>query len=285
MAARRPQDLVFSLYGEYLLDRGGPIWVGSLIELLAPFGLSENAVRTALSRMVRKGWLGTERQGRRSLYGLTARGRRLLREGAERIYHPPRDAPWDGSWHLVTYSIPEEQRELRDRFRLRLTWLGLGSLGGGLWISPRDVREPIATAADELGIVEQVEIFRGVHLGFSDARRLVARCWDMAAIAARHRRFVRRFEPLLREGRAAAAAGGIIPREAFVRRLELIHEARDFPLFDPFLPRSLLPEDWIGDRAARLFETFRDLLTRPADMYVDGVLEAASVGELAELPV
>ncbi len=51
MPAQRPQDLVFTLYGEYLLHRDEPIWVGSLISLLQPFGLAEAAVRTALSRM------------------------------------------------------------------------------------------------------------------------------------------------------------------------------------------------------------------------------------------
>ena len=38
---QRPQDLVFTLFGEYLLHRPEPVWVGSLISLLETFGLSE----------------------------------------------------------------------------------------------------------------------------------------------------------------------------------------------------------------------------------------------------
>ena len=57
--SRRPQDLVFTLYGEYLLGREDAPWVGAIIALLHPFGLSEGAVRTVLSRMARKGWLET----------------------------------------------------------------------------------------------------------------------------------------------------------------------------------------------------------------------------------
>jgi phenylacetic acid degradation operon negative regulatory protein len=51
------QDMVFTLYGDYLRHRGGKAWTGSLIELLGLFGLSEQAVRSTLSRMSRKGWL------------------------------------------------------------------------------------------------------------------------------------------------------------------------------------------------------------------------------------
>ncbi len=48
MPAQRSQDLVFTLYGEYLLHHDEAIWVGSLISLLQPFGLSEGAVRAVL---------------------------------------------------------------------------------------------------------------------------------------------------------------------------------------------------------------------------------------------
>lgn len=280
MTGRRPQDLVFSLFGEYLLERPGPVWIGSLIELLAPFELSENAVRTALSRMVRKRWLEAERRGRWAYYDLTGRGRRLLEEGAERIYHPPRDEPWDGAWRLVAYQIPEEERESRDRLRDRLLWLGCGSLGGGLWISPHDVRGPVAEAAAELGVEGHVEVFRAEHLGFSDPHRLVARAWDLAGIAARYAAFIDRFEEPFGEARAAAAREGLDPADAFVRRFELIHAYRDFPRIDPFLPRALLPEDWGGQRAARLFDRYRELLTEPADAHVDAVL----AGERAAAP-
>ena len=113
MNRQRPQDLVFTLFGEYLLPRAEPVWVGSLISLLQPFDLSEGAVRTILSRMSRKGWFTTLREGRRSFYQLSERGRKLLEEGRERIYHPSWDETWDGRWLLIAYSIPEDRRELQ----------------------------------------------------------------------------------------------------------------------------------------------------------------------------
>ena len=43
----------------------------------------------------------------------------------------------------MTYSVPESDRELRDQFRKRLSYLGFGALSAGLWISPHDLRDEV----------------------------------------------------------------------------------------------------------------------------------------------
>lgn len=276
MAGLRSQDLVFTLYGDYLLERRGPVWVGSLIALLGRLGVSPAAVRTVLSRMARKGWLTAERRGSRSYYGLTGRGRKLLEEGRQRIYHPPRDERWDDSWHLITYSVPEDRRRLRDRLRVRLLWLGCAPLTNGLWISPHDVRARVEEVATALGISGHVEVFRARHLGFSDVHRLVAECWDLSALSARYAAFIARYGPRYeRDRRQLDANGRLSAAGCFVRRFRLVHEYRRFPLVDPYLPRPLLPEDWHGDRAAELFEAYHDLLAGPAESFLDSVCEVA----------
>ncbi|MFQ5890091.1 MAG: PaaX family transcriptional regulator C-terminal domain-containing protein [Gemmatimonadota bacterium] len=283
MAARRPQDLVFTLFGDFLLHRPGPVWVGSLITLLRTLRLSEGAARTVLSRMVGKGWLAAARRGRHSFYDLTPRGRRLLEAGESRIYHPPRDKPWDGRWYLIAYSIPENRRSIRDGLRVRLSWLGCGSLGNGLWICPHDVRVPLEEIADSLRIRDNLELFRAEHTGFSDVQRLVAHCWDLPAINARYEAFIDRYWPEYEASRSKLEGGRLSPEECFVRRFALVHEYREFPLIDPYLPRSLLPREWAGDCAAGLFTAFHDLLMPLADRYVDEALEHTPQ-ELRTLP-
>lgn len=276
MASRRPQDVIFTLFGDYLLHRGKPVWVGSLIALLRPLGLSEGAVRTTLSRMAAKGWLSSERHGRHGFYHLTVDGRRLLEEGESRIYFPAWDAPWDGTWRIVTYSIPEDNRHLRDRLRIRLSWLGFGSPGMGLWISPHDVVDRVAGIAISLGLCDHMEIFEGSHFGFSSQKRLVDRCWDLASINARYLEFIETYLPEFELSVKAIDTDSIAPEDAFVRRFDLVHVYREFPLIDPFLPRSLLPDDWAGDCAAGLFRAMHDLLAEPADRYLDEVLAAGA---------
>jgi phenylacetic acid degradation operon negative regulatory protein len=274
MAVARPQDLVWTLYGEFLLHGGGPVWVGSLIRLLEPLGLSGGHVRTVLSRMSAKGWLEVVRVGRRAYYALSARGRRLLEEGESRIHHPGPAAEWDGEWTLLAYSIPEELRPLRDRLRVRLSWLGFGSLGNGLWISPHDVRERVREIGDELGVSGHLQVFRGQHAGFSTSASLVTQCWDLPAINVRYESFVARYLSEYRD--VAARAGALAPGEAYVRRFELVHEYREFPLLDPFLPRPLQPSDWAGECAHALFEAYRALLSEAADVFLSSQVQRLS---------
>ena len=281
MPSQRPQDLVFTLFGEYLLSRSGPIWVGSLIALLQPFGLSEGAVRTVLSRMTRKGWLESKRSGRNSFYRLTRRGRLLLEEGKARIFHVTWDTPWDGSWFLLAYSIPENRRQLRDRMRDRLAWLGFGSLGNGLWISPRDVRAHVREAARTLGIQDHLECFQGHRVTEMDTDHLVAKCWNLPGVNKKYRGFVERWRPRLEQYRRDVSSGGMTDKACFALRFRLIHEFRRFLLEDPFLPRKLLPAAWAGDLAFDVFHALHDVLVGPADAYVDSVLAAGPARRIA----
>ncbi len=273
MNTQRPQDLVFNLFGEYLRQRGDPAWVGSLIALLKPFGVSEGGVRTVLSRMARKGWLSSRRVGRHSYYDLTPKGRRLLEEGEARIFHPSWDEEWDGRWLLVAYSIPEVRRHLRDRLRTRLAWFGFGPLGNGIWISPHDVEERVAEVAEELGISSHLDCFRARHLAGSD-EDLVTRCWDLPDLDCRYRGFMARWTPELNRCRDARSRDRMTDADLFALRFLLIGEFREFTLLDPYLPRELLPCEWEGDRAAALFNEVHDVLEGPAERYVDAVLAA-----------
>lgn len=274
MSGQRPQDLVFTLFGEYLLERSDSVWVGSLIALLEPFGLSEGGVRAVLSRMTKKGWLSSERSGRSSFYALTDRGRALLEEGQARIYHPSWDREWDGQWLLLAYSIPQRARSVRDRLRDRLAWLGFGSIGNGLWISPRDVEDEVRELSARMELGDHLLCFRSKPAGALTDRELVERCWDLDSLNEKYRDFTTRWARLSRE----ATQPGVPPdakndARAFVLRFELIHEFRRFPLEDPFLPRALLPDPWSGDTATATFRDLHDHLVGPADRWVTGVLE------------
>lgn len=269
--ARRPKDLVFTLFGEYLLGRADSVWVGSLIALLSPFGLNEGAVRTVLSRMARKGWLTATRIGRHSFYALTPRGRRLLEEGQARIFHPRRADAWDGRWLVLAYSIPEDDRRLRDRLRDRLAWLGFGSIGNGLWISPHDVSREVGELASSLGLGDRYVCFSARRVSGEPLEDLVARCWDLQALDRRYRDFMARWGPAL----AATVETPPDPERSFTLRFDLIHEYRAFPALDPGLPSALLPDPWPGDLAADTFRRLHDAVVGPADEHVSRVLATA----------
>lgn len=279
MPATSVQDLVFTLFGDYLLTQPRPIPVRILIDLLGRLGVEPQAVRTALSRMCARGWLSRRRSGRDGVYDLTDKGRVILEEGRERIYGRPSFPSWDGNWCVVSYSIPEGQRQVRDRLRTRLTWLGFGPLASGVWISPHDHSARVLVIARQLDVSAHLELFRGPHLGGSLPPELVATCWDLASIDEEYVKFLQRWEPYLEHCSVCRAAGAqaiegldgvpcLSPEGCFRRRFQLVHDFRRFPTMDPFLPVELLPQDWHGAAAARVFETYHRVLSPSAEAFV-----------------
>jgi phenylacetic acid degradation operon negative regulatory protein len=269
------QDLVFTLYGDYIRHRGGEAWTGSLIELLGLFGLSGQAVRSTLSRMSQKGWLKSRKAGRHSFYSLTPKCIELLEEGAKRIFQPRCD-PWDGQWHLLTYSIPESKRSLRRRLRKRLLWLGFGALHQGTWISPRDLRAEVERVVDALNIRPYVELFNAEHRGFASDEEIVARCWNLKQLNDYYADFIARYDPPFQEHQARLMAGtSPHAQECFALRFMLVHEYRASPYLDPNLPLALLPDNWLGERAAQLFQRCHDLLSDEAERFADAVFAKA----------
>lgn len=129
--------------------------------------------------------------------------------------------------------------------------------------------------AEQLGIARHLECFRAQRVGSHEPRMLVDRCWDLPGVNARYVDFTERWQTDLNRCTVGVSSGDIVAEECFTLRFDLIHEFRAFPLEDPYLPRTLLPERWHGGAANELFQALHDLLEGPEDQYVDDILAAA----------
>ncbi|MGH3327663.1 MAG: PaaX family transcriptional regulator [Streptomycetales bacterium] len=253
MRGRSARSLLLTVLGEYVRGHPGPVWTSALLDTLALVGVEQKAARQALHRISAEGWIRSDKAGRRARWTLTRSGRRLLDEGAERIYgFRGLRAGWDGRWVIVLASVPEPDRPLRHALRTRLSWAGFGCPLPGTWISPHVAREPEARAAfSDLGLDKAAVSFVARHGDVGEIRSLVAQAWDLAAVEARYEDFIAEFDGL--------APGG--PDEVLAAQTLLVHAWRRFPLLDPGLPTALLPDGWQGTVAAALFgrlhETWR----------------------------
>jgi phenylacetic acid degradation operon negative regulatory protein len=267
------RSLLMTVLGEYVLPRDQPVWTSTLVDTLRLFAVEDKSARQALARTAAEGWLASERVGRRVRLSLTPPARRLLTEGAQRIYAFGRDIPdWDETWVVLLVSVPESQRDLRHRLRTQLTWVGFGSPMPGAWISPHrhreaDAKQIVATLIPDAPAMSFVG--RCGQLGSEDD--LVARAWDLTDLEDRYERFIDEFT-------------GIAPPTgpaALYQQTRLVHEWRRFPLLDPQLPRRLLPANWSGLTAARLFHDNHERWRRPAQDHWDHLIaddEQLSVG-------
>ena len=67
----RAGSLISTIYGDAIVPRGGNVWLGSLMKLVEPMGISQRLVRTSVYRLVQESWLQTEKVGRCSYYSLS----------------------------------------------------------------------------------------------------------------------------------------------------------------------------------------------------------------------
>jgi phenylacetic acid degradation operon negative regulatory protein len=226
-----------------VLPRPQGVWQETLVGALVSLGYSRQAARQALARSTRDGWLVTERRGRRSRMTLGDRTAGLLRSGAERIYSFGRPWQWDGRWLIVVLRVPEERRAVRHQLRSRLAWTGLGSLGGGVWLTPHVAREEELAAAIREEPVAGVRSFVAELGRMGDPRSLVAEAWDLEAVRAQYEAFIEDF----------ARVRALSAEACFRQQTLLVHAWRRFPFLDPDLPAGVLPPDWPRDRAHALF--------------------------------
>ncbi len=257
------RSLLFDLWGDYIQHVGGEVWASTLGVYVAPFGVSEVALRQAISRMIRQGWLESRKAGGRTCYSLSARGRRRLVEASRRVYDPV-DLPWDGQWRMLVYSIPEALRSRRDDLRRELVWTGFAHLVSGTWISPNPLEDAASDLIHRYGIESFTSLFLARHAGPGSPQELVQRCWDLGAIQASYDRFVAHWSP--RQGQGAK---GMTDSEAFVEQIQLVHDYRKFLFVDPGLPAELLPQPWRGHDARRLFQEYYGLLSSGAKRFMD----------------
>jgi phenylacetic acid degradation operon negative regulatory protein len=260
MAPLRPRSMLFTLFGDYAYPKRRDVPLRGLVEMGQALGLSEVAVRSAVARLAREGWILARRERARSRYGLSAAGRALIEEGTRRIYRP-RAWAWDGVWCVLNYSIPEAKRSDRDRIRKQLAWLGFGPMGGGAYASPRDVGDELLALLGHHKLHAYARVFSGRLEGPGRDADLVSQCWDLRAIARRYEAFIAHYEPVYRRDRALRSRRALEDVDAFVTRFALTHDFRRFPFVDPDLPSELLPRNWAGTRARRLFEAHHALLT------------------------
>ena len=271
-------SLIISLFGDAVAPHGGRIWLGSLIRLLEPLGLSERLVRTSVFRLAKDGWLRTEAHGRRADYVLTPAGKRRFDEASRHIYasHAPL---WDRRWRLIL-TVGELDPKEREILRRALFWQGFGVLDTATFIHPS---ADLGAAFDAL-LAEGLSALLGklmpllaaeshFELSAKDAE-LVRRAWNLEALAQSYGAFVATYLPILAELRRDRNAE-IDPEEAFLLRTLLIHDYRRLLLRDPELPEVLLPGDWPGQQARLLCRELYRRLREPSARHLEATLRLA----------
>ena len=271
--------LITSVFGDAVLPRGGRVWLGSLIQLLAPLDINERLVRTTVFRLVREEWLQAEAVGRRTDYMLTPDGQRRFENASQQIYAA--DSPgWDKRWRLLMVMGDLDARQ-REKLRKALAWQGFGDTGSGCFIHPTAELEAAldAVAAEGLAdLLPQLMPLVAINPKLSPAAEdasLIQHAWNLEELAVAYGNFVARYQPVL-DALQRTPAAEVNEEQACLTRILLIHDFRRYLLRDPQLPEVLLPADWPGNRARQLCQEIYRRLLEPSERHLDQCLQLSS---------
>jgi len=268
-----PYAVIYSLFGGYILPRGGKIWIGSLVRSLAALNFSEKMVRTTVSRMKQAGYLESCRTGHHSFYRLTKPGLEEVQRTGSRAFETS-SPEWDGKWTILVYSIPEEQRELRDILRTTLKLHGFGLLVPGVWISPYSMPVDTEKKIQKSGAWHYLEMFRSEHIGSRHTSDFVTSIWpQLPTLASRYQAYIKKYKRMLEQfGKKTFS-----DEKCFALRLQCLFDFISVILEDPGLPSALLPAEWPRSAALSLYVESRNTWAEPAERFFNEIYKQGEV--------
>lgn len=263
----RSKSLLVTIFGDAVVPHGGVVWLGSLIHLLEPFGVNDRLLRTSVFRLAQEGWLGAQRDGRRSSYAIPAEAMARFSRAYRRIY-APLQTHWDGNWTLLLSGSGGITPAERSALRKELLWEGYSMIAPGIFGHPAADAEVLEALLARVGVAGKLYVCKASTVPQVGARPLsdmVADGWDLSDVQAGYQSFMERFRPLLA---LLQGAPDVTPVQAFMARSLLIHAYRRVQLHDPQLPVELLPDPWPGEQAYELARDIYRLVYANAEQFI-----------------
>lgn len=195
-----------------------------------------HSIKNALQTARKKGWLTSSGSGKRAHPEITQAGRKRLKAVLP-FYDEKRI--WDERLYLVTYDIPEEQSNDRQVLREYLKKIGCGMLQKSVWITPYNPRETLADFIRERNLKGAViisDVGRDGSIGQENINSLVGRIYHLEKLNKRYQEFLQNYE----------GKEGVSPARVAFSFMSILKD-------DPQLPFSLLPSDWLGEKAYQIF--------------------------------
>ncbi len=223
--------------------RRGTMPVLALVEAGALFGIAENSVRVALTRLTSAGTVERDSRGRYRLsegagpIGRRATSWRDLERGLRR---------WNGGW----IGVLRGKGGRRGRRERGLQLLGFAPLTSALSLRPDNLAggvDAIRSELCELGLPPGDEVM-GVRELSAETDARARELWDTEALTRAHRAALRRIE------KSSRVLPALPPERAMVESFAIGGGVLRQLILDPKLPDEILP----GDERRKLLAAMRD---------------------------
>ena len=250
----RVWSVIITIFGDSVLPRGGLVAATTLAQITERLSIKPEALRVALYRLARDGWIRRSKEGRNSYYRLSAKGVDEFAPATRRIYaeRPAMHGPWQLA---AAKPAPKDDRAELDQ---KMEDAGYKELAPCLFLGAAGAVPPcpnlILVEGDRLRIPPWVRERLGpeeLNAEFTALGGTLGTC--LAALK-----------------NAAPPA----PLDAITLRTLIIHQWRRLLLRHPDLPPEFFPGDWTGEACRAHVQALLGLLAGPAEAWLDEAFAA-----------
>ncbi len=248
-----PQDqrvwsIIVSLFGDMAQEPGAQISGGVLTRIIEPMGIKPEAIRVALHRLRKDGWIESDRIGRVSRHVLSEFGRTQSAAVTPRIYARG-PAPIE-HWHLLIAEDGSGTQVLED-VMLSDDYIPIG----------RNVAMGAGVAPSQTDGLLALDIFPHTAPKWVQDRlcppELRASCRTLLAAVDK-------------AAKSRTEAWTPTPLQSATLRTLLVHRWRRVVLRQPDLPPGFYPSDWVGPACRDRVFGLLDVLPRPSAAVLSG---------------
>ncbi len=255
----RVWSVVITVFGDSVMPRGGIVSASVLSAIFHRLSIRAEALRVALHRLARDGWIVRQRSGRNSHYALSDNGRARFLPASLRIYA---GAPsLSGPWRIAALRKPP-------RPETAMFEAGFLQLSPTLFLGPHQAGQLPANA-------EAVE---------GDLRNLPD--WARAVLVPEplQRDYFRLHSTLSEQMDALETVASAEPLDAVALRTLLIHHWRRLLLRHADVSAEVLPLNWRGEDCRTLVLALHEALSRSADPWLDNAIGPRGPNEFGKEP-
>lgn len=237
---QRVWSIIVSLFGDLARRPGDRLSGGALTRIIMPMGIKPEAIRVALHRLRKDGWIDSSREGRTSVHFLTEYGRTQSDRVTPRIYARAPEVP--DAWHMLIAEDGSGAQTLNEML-MTDTYIGLGRL---IALGPGPVPEDCDDLAGFEVTARAIPEWMQTRLYPED---LGAACASLYRDCA--------------ELRGSNRPRILTPLEIATLRTLLVHRWRRVALRHPDLPAVYQPPGWMGATCREQVFALLDTLPLP----------------------
>lgn len=233
--------MIVTIFGDAVLPYGEFVRLTSLLEITSSIGIDDGAVRVAVHRLEKDGWLKKRKVGRNVLYALSKAGEEESRTAGKLIYGFDQPLAPSVLQMLIMADGPG-----RAEVREKLLQNGWGLIAANIVLTS-GTKEQLS-ALNRLPKNDSHYLVP-LDVGNQDVQRLCSKAWLLDSLNNEYANYVCLYGAIAEEMRSGRT---LVKPDALILRILMIHDYRRLILKDPHLASGYLPKNWQGKQTRNI---------------------------------